>query len=85
MTGLLDKRSSLIGAFIGLVSGAAISLVLVHVVNRQSFHWGMELHLPWPALAAFCAVMLALATLTALASARQAMSGDVLRAVREDW
>jgi putative ABC transport system permease protein len=77
--------TSAVGLLVGSALGALISLILIHVVNRQSFHWGMELHLPWPALAAFCAVMLALATLTALASARQAMSGDVLRAVREDW
>jgi putative ABC transport system permease protein len=77
--------TSAVGLLVGCVLGALISLILIHVVNRQSFHWGMELHLPWLALAAFCVVMLALATLTALASARQAMSGEVLRAVREDW
>jgi len=33
----------------------------------------------------FVAVMLALATLTAVASGRQAMSGDVVGAVKEDW
>ncbi len=77
--------TSAVGLLVGCVLGALISLILIHVVNRQSFHWGMELQLPWPALAAFCAVMLALATLTAVASARQAMGGEVLRAVREDW
>ena len=44
---------------------------LVHVVNRQSFHWSMELHLPWGTLAQFAAVMLGLAVLTALASGRR--------------
>jgi len=29
--------------------------------------------------------MLSLATLTAIASGRQAMSGDAVRAVKEDW
>ncbi len=33
-----------LGAAIGLVAGVAISLVLVHVVNRQSFHWTLEVH-----------------------------------------
>ena len=41
---------ALLGAAAGLVSGAAISLVLIHVVNRQSFNWSMELHAPWPLL-----------------------------------
>ncbi|HMH19659.1 MAG TPA: hypothetical protein VK572_16090, partial [Burkholderiales bacterium] len=62
-----------------------ISLVLIHVVNRQSFHWGMELHPPWQLLAEFVTVMLVLATCTAIASGRQAMGGDVVRAVKEDW
>ena len=31
--------------------GLVISLILVFVVNPQSFHWTMQLHLPWPLLA----------------------------------
>jgi putative ABC transport system permease protein len=42
---------SCIGLAVGLALGFAISLILIHVVNRQSFHWGMELSLPWTALA----------------------------------
>jgi putative ABC transport system permease protein len=44
---------STIGLIVGLTVGFAISLILIHVVNRQSFHWGMELSLPWLALAGF--------------------------------
>ena len=33
----------------------------------------------------FAAVVLALSTATAVASGRQAMGGDVVRAVKEDW
>ena len=67
-------------------SASLISLILIHVVNRQSFHWGMDLHVPWLALAALAVALLALATLTArLSSARGAMSGDAVRAVKEDW
>jgi len=74
-----------IGTGAGLALGAAISLVLIHVVNRQSFHWGMDLAMPWPQLAAFALGVVALATLTAVASGRQAMGADVVRAVKEDW
>jgi len=74
-----------LGLSVGLALGWLISLVLIHVVNRQSFHWGMDLHLPWQLLAVFAAVLLALATFTAVASGRQAMSGDAVRAVKEDW
>ena len=76
---------SAIGLAIGLVLGFAMSVILVHVVNRQSFHWGMEIHMPWMSLTALTAVLLAAAVATTVASARQAMSGDVVRAVREDW
>jgi putative ABC transport system permease protein len=60
-------------------------VILVHVVNRQSFRWSMDLHLPAAQLAAFCLAMLALATVTALASARRATAGDTVMAVKEDW
>ena len=73
------------GLVAGLGLGFAISLVLIHVVNRQSFHFGMELAIPWAGLAGFAAVVLALATATAVASGRQAMGDDVVRAVKEDW
>ena len=65
--------------------GFGISLILIHVVNRQSFHWGMELSLPWIGLVGFSVVVLALSTLTALASGRKAMDVDVIRAVKDDW
>jgi putative ABC transport system permease protein len=76
---------SALGLAVGLSLGWLISLVLIHVVNLQSFHWGMELHLPWQLLAEFVAVMLVLATFTAIASGRRAMSGEAVRAVKEDW
>src|SRR5258706_1256609 len=41
-----------IGAAIGLLLGIAIALILIFVVNRQSFHWSMELHIPGLALLA---------------------------------
>jgi len=74
-----------IGVGAGVALGAAISVILIHVVNRQSFHWGMDVAVPWLQLAAFAAVVVALATLTAVASGRQAMGADVVRAVKEDW
>ena len=76
---------SALGLALGLALGWVISLVLIHVVNRQSFHWSMELHLPWGLLAALAGALLLFATLTALASGRRALGIDVVRAVREDW
>ena len=77
--------TSAAGLLVGCFLGWLIGLILIHVVNRQSFHWSMELFIPWLPLAAFCAGMLLLATLTAIVSGRQAMGSDVVRAVKEDW
>jgi putative ABC transport system permease protein len=74
-----------IGLVAGFGLGWLISLVLVHVVNRQSFHWGMELSVPWAPLAGSALLVLALSTITALASGRQAMGTRAVLAVKEDW
>ncbi|MEO8038126.1 MAG: FtsX-like permease family protein [Betaproteobacteria bacterium] len=74
-----------VGLAVGAVLGFGMSQILIRVVNRQSFHWGMELHVPWGGLAVFAAAMLLLAAATAALSGRQAMAGDAVRAVKEDW
>src|SRR5436309_4610006 len=76
---------ALLGALAGLAAGAAISLVLVYVVNRQSFNWSMELHVPFLLLAALIALLIFLAVITAIVSGREAMGIGPVRAVREDW
>jgi putative ABC transport system permease protein len=76
---------SAVGLLAGFALGWLISLVLIHVVNRQSFHWGMELDVPWAALAGSAVAVLALSIVTALASGRQAMSRRAVLAVKEDW
>jgi len=74
-----------LGIATGFVLGWVISLVLVFIVNPQSFHWTMQLHLPWPLLGTVAGALLAASALTALASGRRALSGEPIRAVREDW
>jgi putative ABC transport system permease protein len=73
-----------LGALIGLFSGAAISLVLVHVVNRQSFHWTLEVHWPVMALAMLLAAIIALCALGARASGALAVRKEAILAVKED-
>jgi hypothetical protein len=63
-----------LGALAGLVAGSAISLVLVFVVNRQSFNWGMEMHFLVLLLGAYALVLVVLAIVTAVLSGREAMS-----------
>jgi putative ABC transport system permease protein len=69
----------------GFVLGWCISLILVFIVNPQSFHWTMQLHMPWALMATVAAVLLVSASGTALVSGRMAVSGSAVRAVREDW
>jgi putative ABC transport system permease protein len=76
---------SAIGLAVGLALGFAISLILIHVVNRQSFHWGMELSPPWLALATFGMLLVGASMLTALGSGRHAMGRDIVLAVKDDW
>jgi putative ABC transport system permease protein len=74
-----------IGVAAGLVVGGIISLILIFVVNRQSFHWTMDVHVPWIALAVLSAVLIVASAGTAAFSGRRAMGDDVVRAVKEDW
>ncbi|HEY4265816.1 MAG TPA: ABC transporter permease [Micropepsaceae bacterium] len=74
-----------VGVIAGIGLGIAISQVLIHVINPQSFHWTMETRLP---LAVFAIVTIALMLAsagTALLAGRRALSSDAVRAVREDW
>ena len=74
-----------LGAIAGVALGLAVAVVLVHVVNPQSFHWSMELNLPgWRLLALALSVVLA-GTITAWLSGRAAAGHDAVMAVKEDW
>ncbi|MFP4905312.1 FtsX-like permease family protein, partial [Paraburkholderia sp. BR14261] len=76
---------ALLGVLAGLTLGLSLAMVLVHVVNPQSFHWTMSVHMPWGLLAALASAVVVAAALTALLSSRAAMSVDAVRAVRDDW
>jgi putative ABC transport system permease protein len=74
-----------IGIVAGFLLGWCISLILVFIVNPQSFHWTMQMHMPWGLLFSVAVALLASAAATALLAGRYAASGDAVRAVREDW
>jgi len=76
---------TLLGALAGLALGLAVSVVLVHVVNPQSFHWTMDMTLPSGRLLALCVAVVLAGTLTAWLSGRAAASRDEVQAVKEDW
>lgn len=77
--------TSTISVVYGLGLGLALSVVLVYVVNRQSFNWSIDLSVPWWQLALLSSALVLASALTALWSGRAAMSQEAIRAVREDW
>jgi len=74
-----------VGAAAGLLLGLAVSVVLVHVVNPQSFHWTMDLRVPVERLLALCAAVVLAGTVTAWVAGRAAAGKDAVLAVKEDW
>ncbi|MDO9278461.1 MAG: FtsX-like permease family protein [Polaromonas sp.] len=74
-----------VGALMGLALGLAVSVILVYVVNPQSFHWTMDMLLPWPHLIMLCMGIVVAGAVTAWMSGRAAVGSDVVRAVKEDW
>jgi putative ABC transport system permease protein len=74
-----------IGSAAGLLLGLGVAVVLVHVVNPQSFHWTMDLLVPWARLLALCAAVIVAGTVTAWAAGRAAAGRDAVLAVKEDW
>ena len=70
---------------VGLLAGLVIALVLIRVINPQSFHWSMQLIVPFGLIAALVVALLACATGTAAIAGRRAISSSPLRAVHEDW
>jgi putative ABC transport system permease protein len=77
--------TSALSALYGLLLGLSLSVILVYVINRQSFNWSIDLAVPWHQLILLSAALIVASALTALWSGRSAMGSDVVRAVREDW
>lgn len=85
---MLAWEGALLGA-VGLVAGLglglAMSQVLIHVVNPQSFYWTMDTRVPLLLFASLAVTLVAACALTAVLAGRRALSADAVRAVREDW
>ncbi|MCW5659314.1 MAG: ABC transporter permease [Burkholderiaceae bacterium] len=73
------------GVVLGLLLGVCVSVVLVHVVNPQSFHWTMPLRVPGFQVAALAAAVWLCGVATAALAARRAASRSAVLAVKEDW
>ena len=84
MLGLEGALVGGLGAILGLATGALVSGVLVHVVNRQSFHWRLDLHVPWIELALVVAGVVVACSLGARLSGMLAVRREAVLAVKED-
>jgi putative ABC transport system permease protein len=68
-------EAGLIGAVsqaIGLLIGAGLSLVLIYVINFQSFGWSLQLHVPWAFLAQLSVAIVSTTAAAGLYPARRA-------------
>ena len=74
-----------LGAIAGTLLGLGVAVILVHVVNPQSFHWTMELRLPALRLLSLAAAVILAGVITAWLAGRKAASADAVLAVKEDW
>lgn len=85
MLGIEGSVLGTLGVTVGLAMGVLISFILIYIVNRQSFHWSMDISLPGWLLAGLSAALIGCSAMIAMLSGRQAMSTDAVRAVKEDW
>lgn len=69
----------------GAAIGFAIALILIERVNPQSFHWTMDIEIPWSIILPSAAALLLTAIVTAMLATRGASSGEPIAAIRRDW
>jgi putative ABC transport system permease protein len=74
----------LLANFSGLALGFALSLILIYVINKQSFGWTIRFHLPMAVLLGAISVVYAATVLGGLYPAQVAVRLDPLEAVHEE-
>lgn len=85
MLGVEGALLGAVGGLVGVTLGVAISQVLIHVINPQSFNWTMTTQLPVTLMLAVIAALIVASAITAMLAGRRAVSMDAVRAVRADW
>ena len=84
---MIVLESSLLGVAstaAGLVMGYALSWILIYVINRQSFGWTIDFHVPVGLIVASLAVTLLASALAGLAPARLAQRIDIATAIKAE-
>ena len=85
MLGIEGALLGAIGGLVGVTLGVAISQVLIHVINPQSFNWTMTTQLPLLLMFSVVLALIVASAITAMLAGRRAVSTDAIRAVRADW
>lgn len=85
MLGIEGALLGSIGGIAGVLLGGALSQVLIHVINPQSFNWTMTTRVPFGTVAAVVVALVLAAALTAILAGRRATAMNAVLAVREDW
>ncbi len=85
MLGVEGALLGAVGGLVGVTLGVAISQVLIHVINPQSFNWTMTTRLPVTLMLSVIAALVVASAITAMLAGRRAVSVDAVRAVRADW
>ena len=70
---------------VGLATGLVVSVILIEVINPQSFNWTMDFNAPSGLIASLMLALMTAAVATAVLAGRRAVSIDAVRAVSEDW
>lgn len=85
MLGVEGALLGAIGGLVGVTLGIAISQVLIHVINPQSFNWTMTTRIPLLLMLSVVMALIAASAITAMLAGRNAVSMDAVHAVRADW
>ncbi len=85
MLGVEGALLGAVGGLVGVTLGVAISQVLIHVINPQSFNWTMTTRLPVTLMLSVISALVVASAITAMLAGRRAVSVDAVRAVRADW
>ena len=74
----------LIGGLAGITLGLGLAMVLIHVVNPQSFGWTMATRVPGGTLAGVAVALVVTAAATGVLAGRRALGTAAVLAVRDD-
>lgn len=77
--------ASALAALVGLIIGLAFAVILIFVVNPQSFHWTMEWFTPWRDLFVMVMVLIGMSTATVTLALRNKVRTGLLEQLKEDW